>query len=255
MSTRLIVADVDEPSLKPICHGMWSVTPYARCDIRCHYCCTQVQGDSVPTAEVVTELVARILALPPGDTVIFGAFSDAYPNAEARSRVTRQLLESLADAGRPVVIVTKGVTLRRDLDVLRRFGNAVLVQISVSTMDDTQSARIEPGAAPSSARLELLRELHDNGIPVEVNALPWIPGMSDLELLLQAIPAEVKVNVSPLATTSEDGSKRLFYQWFERERVVDAYLAEHLRLGHQPQLSWVRPAAVGHHDPLKRFRN
>ena len=89
MSTGLIAAHVDEPSLQPICHGMWSVTPYARCDIRCHYCCTQVQGDSVATVEPVADLAARILALPPEDTVILGAFSDAYPNAEAQRGVTR----------------------------------------------------------------------------------------------------------------------------------------------------------------------
>ncbi|GAB5452540.1 MAG: hypothetical protein Hals2KO_28680 [Halioglobus sp.] len=255
MPNALIANESGQPSLKPICQGMWSVTPYARCDIRCHYCCTQVQGKSLPTTESLATLFDSIMALPASDTVILGAFSDAYPNAELEHGLTRRLLERLADAARPVVIVTKGVALRRDLDVLQRFGEAVLVQLSISTMDDEQAVRIEPGAAPSSERLQLLRELHKKNVPVEVNALPWIPGLSDLEALLLALPEGVKVNVSPLATTSEDGSQRLFYQRFERDEVVSAYLAERQRLLDRPQLSWVRPAASGHHDPLNRFRN
>lgn len=244
-----------ESTVKPICHGMWSVTPYAKCDIRCHYCCTSVQGDSRPTREPLDRIVAQILQLPEHDTVIFGAFSDAYPNAEKEHGLTRDLLSMLAQTQRAIVIVTKGVLLVRDLAILQRFGPRLLVQISVSTMDDAHSHRIEPGAAPTSLRLKMLHELYAHGIRVEVNALPWIPGMSDLQQLLKAIPAEVRVNVSPLSTTSSDGQKRLFFRNFTRDEIVREYLQERRRIGPHPQLSWVRPATTGHHNPLNRFRD
>lgn len=244
-----------EPVVKAICHGMWSVTPYAKCDIRCHYCCTLAQGDSIPSGESVDSIYAQIMRLPAGDTVIFGAFSDAYPSAEAEYQITRKLLLKLAQAGRPIVIVSKGVTIARDLDVLLQFGEAVLVQVSISTMDDEQSLRIEPGAAPTSERLQVLRQLYDSGVRVEVNALPWIPGISDLERLLDAIPDDVTVNVSPLATTSDLDQKRLFKQVFKREEIIERYIGERERIGPHPQLSWVRPAPVGHHDPLNRYKD
>lgn len=244
-----------EPVIKPICHGMWSVTPYAKCDIRCHYCCTSAQGESRPSREPLERIVAQILQLPEADTVIFGAFSDAYPNAETEHRITRNLLSRLAHSQRSIVIVTKGVTIARDVDILQSFGPRVLVQISISTMDDAQSRRIEPGAAPTSARLQTLHALYASGVRVEVNALPWIPGLSDLQRLLAAIPADVRVNVSPLAATAPDGQQRLLFRKFARDGIVREYLRERARIGPHPQLSWVRPAEIGHHNPLNRFRD
>jgi DNA repair photolyase len=236
-----------------ICHGMWSVNPYFKCDLRCHYCCTLAQGDSLPPDEPIDSILQQILSLPEQDTVIFGAYSDAYPNAEAKYRITRKLLGALADSGRRAYIVTKGIDVLADIDVLKRFEDRVLVQISISTLDDATSLRIEPGAHSSSARLEAVHTLHNAGIPVEVNALPWIPGVSDLEALLAAIPAGIQVTVSPLATRIDKDTRRLCGQTFSRDEIITAYLAERERLQDRRQLSWVRPAKEGHHHPMYRF--
>lgn len=242
-----------ESVVAPLCHGMWSINPYFQCDIRCHYCCTLAQGDSVPPADSPQHILQQILALPAHDTVIFGACSDAYPNAEAEHRITRYLLDALADTGRRIYIVTKGVDVLADIDVLQRFGNRVMVQVSISTLNDTTAQVIEPGARSSSQRLTTVHTLFDAGIPVEVNAAPWIPGESDLEALLAALPAGTQVVVSPLATRMDRSTRRLLGRTFHRDEVIRAYLAERERLSACSQLSWVKPAAVGHHNPMYRF--
>jgi len=242
-----------DPVLRPICPAMWSVTPYERCDLRCIYCCTLAQGDSEPSKHSVDRIWKGIKKIPVDDTLIFGAFSDAYPRAESEHRLTRELLRRLVDSERLVYIVTKGVGVLDDLDVLRQLGRRVLVQMSISTMDDEKSLQIEPGAAATSERLQVLWQLYEAGVPVEVNALPWIPGVSDIGRLVAAIPTDVTVTVSPLATRLERSDRRLMRQRFEREDIVRLYLEEKERIGPNPQLSWIKPAPQGHHHPMHRF--
>ena len=242
-----------DPVVRPIRNTMWSITPYERCDLRCLYCCTLAQGDSEPSEHSVDRIWDSIQRIPVGHTVIFGAFSDAYPNAEADHRITRELLSRLVDSGRLIYIVTKGVDILRDLDVLKQIGNKLLVQISISTMDDEKSLQIEPGAAPTSQRLAVLHQLHREGIIVEVNALPWIPGVSDIESLVAAIPPDVKVTVSPLATRLDRSDRRLMGRSLERADIIRLYLEEKDRLGTSGQLSWIKPVEEGHHNPMYRF--
>lgn len=236
-----------------ICGNMWSVTPYRGCDIRCTYCCTNAQGRSEPAALPAPDIAAAIEELGADATLIFGAFSDAYPNAEEEHAVTREVLARVLAAGQSVVIVTKGGTIRRDVDLLAAHPGSVTVQISISTLDRESAAAIEPGSPPPAERLALVADLHAAGVRVEVNALPWIPGFSDLEALVAAIPDGVKVTTSPLALRPADDTRSLLGLTWQRSDVVEPYLEERDRLRHLSQISWVRPQAEGHHHPLARF--
>ena len=92
--------------INPICHAMWSLTPYDKCDFRCVYCCTRVQGTSkpiVPVAEFIDTLQRELDAIPADDLLIVGAFCDAYPYLEenlgaAALRLTPQDVERLDGA-------------------------------------------------------------------------------------------------------------------------------------------------------------
>src|SRR5215468_7128212 len=106
----------------PIGCGMWSLTPYDKCDFRCLYCCTKVQGTSKPAIapdEFLPQLRQHLNDAPWLDLVIVGAFCDAYPPAEDRYGLTRQALEELTRRKRRFVICTKGTSVLRDLDLLR----------------------------------------------------------------------------------------------------------------------------------------
>ena len=80
----LTVTDEQQPQLcASICKGMWSITPYARCDFRCVYCITSAQGESEPLPGLDRAAIDAVLgAVPADDLLIFGAFSDAYPSVE-----------------------------------------------------------------------------------------------------------------------------------------------------------------------------
>jgi hypothetical protein len=74
MNGAVDVSARDEPAPRglsrlclEICHGMWSVTPYTRCDLRCLYCCTSVQGASTPVVDVADLLRAARISTREGE--------------------------------------------------------------------------------------------------------------------------------------------------------------------------------------------
>ena len=58
------------------------------------------------------------------------------------------------------------------------------VAVTVTTMDEDMAKKLEPGAPPPDRRVEALKKLKENGIPVSVRIDPIIPGLTDpLEVL------------------------------------------------------------------------
>jgi len=244
--------------LDPICHAMWSLTPYLECDYRCVYCCTRVQGKSVlpgPAAELLEQLRAQLASIAFSDLIIIGAFSDGYPSVEAQVGFTREVVAELVQQGRRFVIVTKGTSVLRDVDLLAAAPRGrCLVQISLSSLDDDVLRRIDPGAPPGSERMKVLRALRGAGIRVNVNALPWIPGVTETGEIIRRTPSDVGIIFSPLACGRERDSINLLGRRYGREEIWAAYLAEYERYGRVPNTSWVKPSQPPtENDPLYRL--
>jgi len=123
-------------------------------------------------------------------TITLGANTDPYQPLEKRLRVTRSILEVLAEFHHPVAIVTKGALVERDLDILSTLASERLasVMVSLTTLDLDLKRRLEPRAASPAARLAAIRRLHAAGVPVGTLIAPVIPGLTDheLERLLEA---------------------------------------------------------------------
>lgn len=93
----------------------------------------------------------------------------------------------------PLSIITKNALIERDLDLLGPMGQAGLahVMISVTSLDNRLSARLEPRASAPARRLDCIRRLHEAGVPVGVLVAPVIPMVTDsfLERILDAVAA------------------------------------------------------------------
>ncbi len=232
------------------CPGLWLVSPYIKCDLACQYCCTQAQGKSIPSEKSAIEIWEAIQAIPKEDMIVFGAYSDAYVRAEAVHGITREILSLLAREARPITIVTKSTLVLRDLDILQRLGTNVQVQISLSTTNEDYAAQLEPAVVAPAERLALVRQLYRAGIAVAVNAAPWIPGVSDLRDLLNAIPKNVPVTVSPLETGEGETCIHLRTGTYQRDEILRKYRLEYQRYADCDRLIWVQPNASGTHNPL-----
>ena len=163
------------PIINPICHAMWSLTPYDKCDFRCVYCCTRVQGTSKPTVPLdgFMETFRRELdAIPADDLLIVGAFCDGYPFAEKQLGLTRAVLTKLVKQERKFDIVTKSTTIVRDMDVLRGWKHDRQLYISISSTDDAALSRLDPGAPSADERFRTLHAFYAAGFSMAVNVLP-----------------------------------------------------------------------------------
>jgi DNA repair photolyase len=90
--------------------------------------------------------------------VALGINTDAWQPVERRLRVTRGILDVLAEARHPVTIVTKSALILRDLDLLAEMarGNLAHVAVSITTLDPALARTLEPRAPSPQRRLSVI---------------------------------------------------------------------------------------------------
>ena len=106
----------------------------------------------------------RHLALLHGETIVIGTATDPFQPAERRFRITRSILEVLAEhPGLSVCIITKSPLVTRDIDVLKRINrhSELSIHLSLISLDRELARRIEPRAPTPEARLRALARLRD----------------------------------------------------------------------------------------------
>jgi DNA repair photolyase len=116
--------------------------------------------------------------------IALGINTDAYQPIERKYRITRQILEVLAETRHPVSLITKSGLIRRDLDLLAPMAKdgLVTVYVSITSLDNKLSSKLEPRAAAPHTRLKTVQALHDAGVPVGTMVAPIIPMVTDREL-------------------------------------------------------------------------
>ncbi|MEO0753014.1 MAG: PA0069 family radical SAM protein, partial [Pseudomonadota bacterium] len=136
-----------------------------------------------PDAPQVLEAELRNSRYQPAMLAI-GTNTDAYQPIEKTYGIMRDCLKVLQRFRHPVGIVTKGVLVERDIDILSDMAKRGLarVGISLTTLDPVLSRRMEPRAPAPQRRLQTIERLNRAGIPVRVLTSPIIPGLTDYEL-------------------------------------------------------------------------
>lgn len=181
----------------------WSLNPYMGCAHRCAFCYVrgferradrpsdERYGTTIRVKINVVEVLRRELARRSWrrETVAIGAATDPYQPAEGRYRLTRGCVEALAAARTGFDLITRGPLVVRDVDQLASAScrGPVRVSISIATLDESLSSRLEPGVAPPRQRLRALRVLADAGIAAGVALAPVLPGLTDAPAVLAAV--------------------------------------------------------------------
>jgi DNA repair photolyase len=116
-----------------------------------------------------------------GETVAMGTNTDPYQRAEAKYRLTRGVLEVLAEHDNPFSILTKSPLVTRDLDVIARAADRaeVSVNFSIGTLDERVWRLTEPGAPHPRRRLDALAAFAQAGVRTGALVAPVLPGLSD----------------------------------------------------------------------------
>ncbi len=184
-----------------------SINPYQGCEHGCIYCYarpTHAYHDLSPGLDFETKLFAKPNA--PAllraelakrgyrcDPIALGTNTDPYQPIEREWKVTRGILEVLAEHEHPFTIVTKSALVERDLDLIAPMAlkNMARVYMSITTLDRELARSLEPRAAAPPRRLQAIKTLSSAGVPVGVLAAPVIPQLNDrdLEAILDAAAA------------------------------------------------------------------
>ncbi|HLA54470.1 MAG TPA: PA0069 family radical SAM protein [Flavobacterium sp.] len=118
-------------------------------------------------------------------TIVMSGNTDCYQPAERKFQITRKCLEIFLKYKHPVAIITKNALITRDLDILSELAkdNLVGVNVSITSMSEKTRLLLEPRTATIQKRLETVKLLSENGIPVNVMLAPIIPGINSHEIL------------------------------------------------------------------------
>ena len=210
------------------------INVYRGCEHGCAYCFARPTHEylgfsagldfetKIMVKEDAPELLRKELMSPRWKPQPLGmsGVTDCYQPLERRMRLTRRCLEVLAEFRNPVCVITKNFLVTRDVDLLAELARheAVVVNISITTLDSSLTPKLEPRAALPKARLEAIRILSEAGVPAGVLAAPMIPGLNDHELV-NIIGEAVQAGATfagyvPLRLPF--GVKDLFENWLEQ---------------------------------------
>ena len=227
--TRTILAKNDSPDIS----FDRSINPYRGCEHGCVYCFARPSHawlDMSPGLDFETrilfkphaaELLRRELASKSYRCrpIALGSNTDPYQPAERKLRITRSILEVLAEHDHPVTIVTKSALVTRDLDLLAPMARRRLaaVYVSLTTLDPALARTMEPRAAAPARRVETLAAVGAAGVPTGVLASPIIPGLNDSELesILEAAAGAGVRTAAYLLVRLPHEVEQIFVEWLE----------------------------------------
>ncbi len=192
---KTVVNKVTSPDV-----GMqWSLNPYQGCEHGCIYCYARntheywgySAGLDFEQTILIKTNAPQLLdeklrssnwkAAP----IVLSGNTDCYQPAEQQFRLTRQCLEVFLKYRHPVGIITKNAAVLNDLDLLKALAADGLVGVNVSVTSLSEETRrvLEPRTTTIQKRLETIRTLTANDIPVNAMLAPIIPGINSHEVL------------------------------------------------------------------------
>lgn len=243
--------------------NFWSVNPYVGCAFGCTYCYARyahryVMERAADRGRLEDGLYAEFESMPPwlaferrifvkrdapdilaralrtggerylglihGDSILIGSATDPYQPAERRFRVTRRILEVLADhTGLRITIITKSPLITRDVDLLARIArhSSINVHVSLITVDRELARRIEPRSPTPDSRLRAIRRLRDAGVETSVNCMPVLPGITDdpraLDELVRCVAEAGATRIGACALRLDRSARLRYLPFIEQE--------------------------------------
>jgi DNA repair photolyase len=175
-----------------------SINPYRGCSHGCVYCYARPMHEylgfsagldfesRILVKENAPELLRKELSSPRWNpqVIAMSVATDCYQPVEKKLQLTRRCLEVIVEFRNPVAVVTKNHLVTRDIDLLSELAyyDAVVVMVSLTTLDDDLRRVMEPRTSRPARRLAAIEALAQADVPVGVMVAPVIPGLTEHEL-------------------------------------------------------------------------
>ncbi|WP_195574105.1 SPL family radical SAM protein [Paenibacillus sp. 1001270B_150601_E10] len=180
----------------------YSLNPYGGCSFGCSFCYVrqmpiqlfrkQEWGTWIDVKQGAASLLKKELmkAKSKGPVTIFMSSStDPYQPVEHKERLTRSLLEVMAEDEPDFLLVqTRSPLVTRDIDLLLQLKDKVRVSMTVETDREDIRRHFTPGAPPIGGRMQALQRLREAGVPTQATIAPVLPSSEQFpELLSKAV--------------------------------------------------------------------
>lgn len=191
---KKVVNKVESPDVRMA----YSLNPYQGCEHGCIYCYARKTheywgynaGLDFETKIIVKknapELLERQLLQKSWkpEPILLSGNTDCYQPLERKLGITRKLLQVFLKYRHPVGIITKNVTVLRDIDILAELAKDRLVHVvfSITTLDEKLRSLLEPRTASAVKKLQAIHQLSNAGVPVTIMNAPIIPGLNHYEI-------------------------------------------------------------------------
>lgn len=218
---------------------------YRGCQHGCIYCdarskCYHMNHrfEDIEVKENAPELLENALKRKRRKCMIgTGAMSDPYIPLEKELKLTRRCLEIIDSYGFGVTVHTKSASVMRDIDLFTKINDKskAVLQMTLTTADESLCRIIEPNVSVTKERFETLKAFHENGIPSVVWLSPFLPFINDTKenidgLLKYCIDAKVRgIICFGIGLTLRDGDREYFYSRLDKhfpnmkERYIYTY--------------------------------
>lgn len=153
-----------------------------------------------------------------------GSMTDPYIPLEMEIGNVRKALDLVYRYGFGFTVITKSNRILRDIDLLQKINEKTkcVVQMTLTTYDETLCRKIEPNVSTTRERFEVLKRLRDAGIPTVVWLTPILPFINDTEenisgILDMCMEAKVYgIICFGMGLTLREGNREYFYEQLDR---------------------------------------
>ena len=170
----------------------FTLNPYSGCSFGCTYCYAAFfsrdvekrnsWGYWVNVKENAVELLQKRLKRTPDaldDKLIYmSSVTDPYQPVERELKLTRRILEVMADGHRPKLVVqSRSPDVTRDCDLFRQIednGGRVQVNMTVTTDDEDIRRTFEPFCPANPVRLAAIKRVQAEGIDTCITMTPLL---------------------------------------------------------------------------------
>lgn len=170
----------------------YSINPYIGCQHGCKYCYatfmkrytnhSEAWGKFVDAKINARSVLEKDLMKMKKGSILISSVTDPYQPLEEKYKLTRKILNRLADTKFLITILTKSDLVLRDLDLLKGFKKSrISVGFSINYLDDRDRKIWEPDSSTIPERLDALKKISENEIECYVHVGPYFEGITDLE--------------------------------------------------------------------------
>lgn len=185
-----------------------TLNPYGGCSFACSYCYVrrmpvalfrrEAWGEWIDVKTEGAALLKRelISARRKGPVTIFMSSStDPYQPIEYQAKVTRSLLETMAEVQPDFLFVqTRSPLVTRDIDLFLRLKDRIRISVTVETDLEPIRKAFSPSAPPIPARLKALERIVRAGLPAQAAVSPVLPSSPQFAATLAAVVDRVCVD-------------------------------------------------------------